>query len=50
MKDRQNMTNKYLGARLKGCKEPTKIDDISKFEKLNDISPCVYRIMGNGKT
>ena len=40
---------KYLG-KLKGCKEPMRIDDIPQFETLNDISIAVYRIKHDGKT
>ena len=39
----------FLGV-LKGCKEPMSIDDIPKFEKLNDIAIAVYRIKHNGNT
>ena len=39
----------FLGV-LKGCKEPMTIDDIPKFEKLNDIAIAVYRIKHNGNT
>ena len=41
---------KYLGKKLKGCKEPMTIDDIPRFETLNDISIAVYRIKHDGKT
>ena len=41
---------KYLGKVLKGCKESMRIDDIPKFESLNDISIAVYRIRHDGKT
>ena len=39
----------HLGTRLKGCKEPMKIEDIPKFEKQNHIPICVYRIKWNGE-
>ena len=38
---------KYLGRTLKGCKEPMRIDDIPKFEKLNNIPIAIYRINKN---
>ena len=44
---RPSRYDKYLG-RLKGCKEPMTIDDIPRFESLNDISIAVYRIKHNG--
>ena len=45
-----NKYNEHLGRRLKGCKDSMTIDDIHKFETLNDISISVYRIKYDGKT
>ena len=39
----------YLGKRLNGCKESMTMDDIPKFETLNDISIAVYRMKNDGQ-
>ena len=48
--ERPEIYKDYLGKRLKGCKEPMRIEDIPHFESVNDISIAVYRIKHDKET
>ena len=47
--ERESQYTPFLG-QLKGCKEPMPMDDIPKFENMNNIPICVYRVEHDGDT